>query len=161
MTPTKTLTAFLLSGVLAATLGQAAMAKGMNGGGPMQMLDFDAIDADKDGKITAAEFAAFRAAEFASADTNKDGQINAAELTAKHMTEAAARAAEMSARLIDRMDANADAQISAEELESGPRPARMFERADGDGDGALTKAEVDAAMTGMRGKHGRHGRGNN
>lgn len=161
MTRNKTLTMLVLTTVLAGAFAPVAMAKGMPGHGPMQMLDFDVIDADKDGKITTEEFAAFRAAEFAKADTNSDGKISADELAAKHIADATARAAEMSAKMIERLDQNADGQISPEEMEDGPRPVSMFERADADSDGALTKAEIEEAMTEMRGKHGRHGMGNN
>lgn len=163
MTRTKTLSLVVLSAVLAGSLAPVAMAKGMGMGerGPMQMLNFEEIDGDKDGKITAEEFAAFRTAEFAKIDTNSDGQISADEMAAKHIAEATARAAEMSAKMIERMDGNADGLISPEEMEQGPRPMSMFERADTDGDGALTKAEIEDGMSKMRGKHGRHGMGNN
>lgn len=160
MTRIKTLTLVVLSAILAASVAPVAMAKGMGDHGPMLRLNFDEIDGDKDGKITAAEFATFRTAEFAKADTNSDGQISADEMAARHIAEATARAAEMSARMIERMDGNADGQISPEEMEQGPRPVSLFERADTDGDGALTKAEMEAGMSKMRGKHGRHGKGN-
>ena len=155
------MTVLALSAFLAGALAPVAMAKGMEDRGPMHMLNFDAIDADKDGKITTEEFAAFRTAEFAKSDTNADGQISAAELAAMHIADATARAAEISAKMIDRMDENADGQISLPEMERGPRPASMFERADADGDGAVTKIEMEDAMSRMRGKHGRHGKGNN
>lgn len=161
MTRNKTLTMLVLTTVLAGSFAPVAMAKGLSDHGPMQMFDFDAVDADKDGKITAEEFAAFRTAEFAKSDTNSDGQISADELAAKHIADATARAAEMSAKMIERMDENADGQISPEEMENGPRPVSMFERADADSDGALTKDEIEDAMTKMRGRHGRHGKGNN
>ena len=159
MTPTKKLSLLTLSTVLAGGLMTAAMAEIRGERGHMPMLNFDEIDADKDGIITAEEFSAFRAAGFAKADTNADGQINAGELAARHIAEATARAAEMSAMMIKRMDENADGLISPEEMENGPRRATMFERADEDGDGALTKAEVDGAMSKMGRKHGRHGKG--
>lgn len=161
MTHNKTVAVLTLSALLAGALAPIATAKGMDDRGPMQMLNFVEIDADKDGKITTEEFAAFRTAEFAKTDTNADGQISAEELSAKHVADATARAADMSAKMIERMDENADGQISPEEMERGPRPASMFERADADGDGALTMVEVEDAMAKMRGKHGRHGKGNN
>lgn len=161
MTSTKTLSLVVLSAVLAGSLAPVAMAAGMGDHGPMHRLNFQEIDGDKDGKITVAEFAAFRTAEFAKVDTSSDGQISADEMAARHIAEATVRAAEMSARMIERMDGDADGQISPEEMEQGPRLVSMFERADTDGDGALTKVEVEAAMSKMRGKHRRHGKHNN
>jgi EF-hand domain pair len=161
MSTKKSMALLALSAILIGSLSTTAIAKGMGDHGPMRMLNFKEIDADKDGKVTAEEFAAFRAAEFAKADTNSDGQISAEELAARHIAEATGRAAEMSAQMIERMDEDGNGQLSMEEMENGPRPVSMFERADEDGDGALTQAEVDATMQKMRGKHGRHGQDNN
>lgn len=157
MTLKKTLTLFALSAVLLSSVSTLAQAEGREGPGPMPMLNFDAIDADKDGKITTAEFDAYRTAEFALADTNKDGQVSTDELAAKHVADMTARAAEMAAKMIERSDENADGQLSAEEMANGPRAPTLFERADADGDGAITKAEADAMKDDM-GRHGKHHR---
>lgn len=157
MTPKKMLTLLAVSAVLASSVSTFARAEGMDGRGPMPMMNFDAIDADKDGKITTAEFDAFRAAEFAKADTNADGQVSAEELAAKQIAEMTARAPEMAAKLIEHMDSNADGQLSADEMAQGPRAPTMFERADEDGDGAISKAEAED-MQGKMGRHGKHHR---
>ncbi len=155
MTPKKSLTLLALATILAGSVATIALAERMHGQDAMPMLKFDEIDADKDGKVTAEEFAAYRTAEFTKADTNADGQLNAEELAARHLAEMTARAADMSAKMIDRMDANGDGLVSAEELENGPRPVSMFERLDTDYDGAISKDEA-AAMMKMKGRH--HGR---
>ena len=157
MTLKKTLTLFALSAVMAASAPTLARAERMEGHGPRAMLNFEAVDADKDGKITIAEFDAFRAAEFAKADTNRDRQVSAEELAAKHTAEMTARAADMAVRMIARMDDNADGQLSADEMAQGPRALTMFERADSDGDGAISKDEANAMQDKM-GRHGRHHR---
>ena len=157
MTLKKTLTLLALSAVLAGSVSTLAQAEGMDGPGPKPMLNFEAVDADKDGKITVAEFDAFRAAEFAKADTNGDGQVSAEELAAKHLADITARAADKAARMIARMDDNADGQLSAEEMAQGPRAPTMFKRADSDGDGAISKDEANAMQDKM-GRHGKHHR---
>lgn len=157
MTMKKTLTLLALSAVLAGSVSTLAQAEAMDGPGPQPMFNFEAIDADKDGKITTAEFDAFKAAEFAKADTNSDGQVSAEELAAKHIADMTARAADMAAKMIERMDDNGDGQLSADEMAQGPRAPTVFERADTDGDGAISKAEADA-MQNQMGHHGKHHR---
>ena len=148
----KTTVALLaLAGALA---GTAALAdRGMGGkwgmggmggaGGPGAMLTeaFDAIDADKDGKITQAEIAAHRAAEFALADTNGDGELGAEEIQALMLKQMLARQA---ARMIENMDDDGNGALSPEEMRQGPLAAN-FARIDTDNDGAISKAEAEAA----------------
>ncbi|WP_246566789.1 EF-hand domain-containing protein [Gemmobacter fulva] len=161
-----------LATITAAGLGSAAMADRMGGGhgmpgmmgmmgGPGPMFDFDAIDADKDGKITPEEMTAHRAARVAEIDANKDGKISADELTAMHMKAAEARAKDHVAQMITHMDSDGDGALSAAELLAMPGPGpKMMERVDTDGDGAISKAEMEAAQARMaewKGK--RHGKG--
>ena len=77
---TSKITALVIAGLTATTIAGVALAEGPGGmgmmrGGPMAGLDFAAVDADKDGKITVAEMTAHRAARFAAADTDKDTRI--------------------------------------------------------------------------------------
>jgi Ca2+-binding EF-hand superfamily protein len=51
--------------------------------------------------------------------------------------------------MMDRLDANSDGVLSADEIASGKRAERRFDRVDQDGDGAITKAEFDAAREHM------------
>ncbi|TWI10556.1 hypothetical protein [Aerolutibacter ruishenii] len=53
-----------------------------NCGGMMRGHGMAMMDANKDGKVTRAEFDAGHAAMFARMDTNKDGTIDAAEMKA-------------------------------------------------------------------------------
>lgn len=114
---------------------------GPGGRGEMMVEMFDAIDADKDGKITRDEIAAHRAAEFAAADTNGDGQLGAEELEAQMLNQMMARRA---TRMIENMDADGNGSLSAEEMREGPLVAN-FARIDTDNDGAISKAEAQAA----------------
>lgn len=144
-----------------AQVDEAQMGPDMAFGG----MDFATLDADKDGKISAAEMEAFRAARVTAVDTDGDGKLSAAELSAMHLARMQARADAMAARMIERHDADGDGLLTAAEFATPPSPQRMFERADTDGDGALSEAEIAAARERMaemregRGKGGKHGRG--
>jgi Ca2+-binding EF-hand superfamily protein len=131
-------------------------------GAAKMMERFDAIDADKDGKVTEAEIAAFRAARFTAADLDKNGSLSAEELSAMQMAEMQTRMGQRASKMIERLDGNADGQLSAEEFAEMGQKKSPFERADADGDGAVSKAEVEAMIQKMAdrgGKHGKHGRG--
>jgi hypothetical protein len=156
--PTKTAVAAIA--LLGAVITTAALAEkghggpeGMGGRGAMLLEEFDTIDADKDGKITAAEFAAHRKARFAAADTDTDGLLTAEEMTAYHMAQMAARMQERTAKMFQWMDTNGDGGLSVDEMPDGPSPMHLA-RLDADGDGAISKAEAEAARDhfGRRGK---------
>jgi Ca2+-binding EF-hand superfamily protein len=155
-------TSVAIAALLAATLTSAAFAQngpgGPGGQGEMLLEMFDTIDADKDGKVTKDEMDAHRAAEFAAADTNSDGVLSAEELTQKHLARMAETVAERTARMIENLDDNADGSLSAEEMD--PRMQdRRFSRMDQDNDGAISKAEVEAAMEHFAHGRKKHGQG--
>lgn len=165
--------AAILAGTVVLSLGGAAyadqhsgkrmgdrMGDRMGGHSMGPRIDFDAVDANKDGKITPAEIAANRAARFTAADTNGDGKLDRAELAAESQKMMADR---MAARALDMLDADRDGALSAEEMAAGPGfGAQMFTRIDADKDGAVTRAELDAMQNdmrgSMRGEHGGHGK---
>jgi Ca2+-binding EF-hand superfamily protein len=160
----KTMVAVLA--LMGAAFGSAAMAdRGMGmgmggeGHGAMMLDQFDAIDADKDGKVTQEELTAHRAAEFTAADTNSDGSLSAEELQAHMLAKMLAR---QSARMIDNMDDDGNGSLSAEEMGEGPI-AGNFARIDTDNDGAISKAEAEAVAErmGKRGEGRRHGHDDN
>lgn len=138
---------------IAAPDGQMGQHRGM--GPRAAMMDFDAIDSDGDGKITAAEIKAHADQRFATADTNGDGFVDAAEMQVRMMAQAAARMEQRSARMVAAMDKDGDGKLSAEEMRAGPRAgrgansqdrlARMMTRLDRDGDGAISREEMDEA----------------
>ena len=146
-------------------------------GGRMFEMDFAALDADKDGKVTAAEMTAYHAAQVAAIDTDGDGLLSAEELAAMHVRAATARAADHAARMISERDADGDGKLSVAEMANRPMPARLFQRLDADNDGAISEAEFAAAKDRMgeargakrgdkrgwhQGQKGHHGnRGNN
>lgn len=105
---------------------------------------FDRIDADKDGKVTRAEFDAARAARFAAIDANKDGALEVSELRAwKRTLPSRIRDARFKA-----LDADADGKIGADEFVAQRKEA--FARIDANKDGKVDKAEFDAAFEKIR-----------
>ncbi len=73
------------------------------------------LDADKDGKVTKAEFAAARAAEFKAADKNGDGFISKEEFAAYGDQ----RRGDFVDRMFARLDKNGDGKLDATELAAG------------------------------------------
>ncbi len=135
----------------AASEGAGASKPGMGQRGAA--MNFDAIDADGDGKITAEEMQAYGAQRFAVADTNGDGYIDAAEMQVQMLAQSTARIERRTARMIARMDTDGDGQLSPKEMRAGPRGADagedrfalMLARMDTDGDGAISREEMEAA----------------
>ena len=105
---------------------------------------FDRADADKDGKVTAAEFAAARDARFSGIDANKDGALEVSELRAWTRTwPARFRDARFKA-----LDTDGDGKVGPEEYVARRKAA--FARIDADKDGTVDKAEFDAAFEKVR-----------
>jgi Ca2+-binding EF-hand superfamily protein len=115
-------------------------------------VSFEALDTDGDGKVTRDEMQAYGALRMARADTNGDGALDLGELEAQ----AAERAKKGAQRMMERLDADEDGKITAEEMRDGRHERRHFKRADADGDGALNKAEFDTAMEKMRKRRPAH-----
>lgn len=170
MTPTFKYSAVMLAALVGASLSTAALAEkgpmGMPMGGPM--MNFEELDADKDGKVTKEELAANRAAKFAEADADKDGKLSADEMIAMRDKAEAARKAEMAKAMIARIDTDKDGFVSAAEMDAMPMMDKMFDRVDDNSDGAISKEEMEAVQARMgesmkgdgQGKgHGKHGGG--
>ncbi len=105
---------------------------------------FEQMDADKDGKISKAEFEAFRNGQFKAADKNGDGVIGKDEFAAHAET----LRAEAIDRLFARYDRNNDGKITADELplRRGARDGAMrFESIEGSRKGHVTLEEYAKA----------------
>jgi Ca2+-binding EF-hand superfamily protein len=100
-----------------------------------------AADTNRDGRITRAEFLAYRAAQFSTLDRNRDGQLNTSDRPAFRLP---ATSFDIHA-LIQAFDRNGDASVSRTEYESGPTP--MFTAADLNSDGVVDAAELQAARS--------------
>jgi Ca2+-binding EF-hand superfamily protein len=93
-------------------------------------------DADRDGKVTAAEFNAGLHAEFAAADINHDGVLDPAEVRAVNE----ARIALQASAATPLIDWNDDGHVDFHEFAAAPRA--LFEQIDQNSDGVLDKDEL-------------------
>lgn len=140
--------AILISTVAALTLtagAGAALAFGKDrmGGhhnGPREMFSFEEVDTNTDGKITQEEIAAHFKAKFDAADTDKDGSLSAEEMAAQMKAKQADSMAKRAAYMVEKRDANSDGKLSFDEMQP-QKQGRMFDRLDGDDDGAISKEE--------------------
>jgi Ca2+-binding EF-hand superfamily protein len=112
--------------------------------------EFAMMDANKDGKISAAEHAAGARAMFEKMDADKDGKVTAVEMAAAHkaVTGRAAKKSDMSAAdKIKVVDSNGDGILTADEHAKASES--MFAKMDTDKDGFLSKQEMAAGHAAM------------
>lgn len=149
------LSTLTLAAMIAAGLSTSALADR----GPrhmMPMIDFYAIDTNKDGKITQDEIAAHHKARISEADTSADGKLSPGELVVMHQKARAARELDRVSEMIEQFDDDKDGFLSEAEMPKGPESGRMFDRVDTDGDGAISREEMEAVGEKLRGRHGGH-----
>ena len=130
-----TTTGFGIMAVAGLMLCTAAIADTMGGkpgdmGHMRPMPTLEAMDANKDGKVSKDEVTAFRAAQTAAIDTNADGKLSVDELSAMHLKRMTEAAKTMAQKMVDRMDTDGDGMLSASELVAPPMPVDLFDRVD-------------------------------
>lgn len=101
---------------------------------------FDSADANHDGRITRAEFAAAREKQFDRMDRNKDGAVARDDFGI--LLGLAPSRGERLDRFIAGADANNDKRMTREELRASP--LRLFDRADANRDDVVDAAELAA-----------------
>ena len=134
--------------ICGAMLASLAFGAGPNAGKPD--AEFTAMDANKDGKVSAEEHARATRKMFVTMDANADGQVTATEMDATYqrVTGKKARKTDMSsAEKIKVIDTDGDGILTAEEHAAGSRA--MFEKMDTGKDGFLTKDELAAGHAQM------------
>jgi len=141
----------MMGGRMGGQMGMMDGPMGMMGG--MGQIDFTAADADKDGKLTAEELTAWRAARVKSIDANSDGKLSADEITAFAMSQIQSRIADHTTAMVTKLDTDGDGLLSAAELLARPLAAPDFQRLDRNGDGAVTQDELDRPMARNGGAH--------
>lgn len=120
-------------------------------------------DANNDGTITRAEFAAQADARFARLDANKDGRVSRDEMNARRAkrgphgrgpgmrhTMGGGRGAGM----IEKLDANKDGRVSRDEMrdQALAHATKRFDRLDANRDGSIDQAEMAAMHAKWRGR---------
>jgi hypothetical protein len=106
---------------------------------------FEGMDANRDGRISAREHAAAAKKMFQAMDANRDGKVTAAEMSAaqKKVTGKKAQPGAMSsADKIKVVDKDGDGILSADEHEEGAKA--MFSKMDADRDDFLSRDEFNA-----------------
>ena len=118
--------------------------------GDWAMRLFDAVDTNKDGKVTQDEVDAWRDARFAQFDADKDGQLSLDEYKALWMD----MMQRPMVRAFQGHDADGNGLITQDEFRG--RFAYIVVRFDANGDGVVTREEVMQQLG-----HGPHGPGSN
>jgi Ca2+-binding EF-hand superfamily protein len=101
---------------------------------------FDSADTNGDGVITREEFHAARERAFTKLDRNGDGYIDKDDLSGR--LAGRQKAQERLAQLVTQLDQDGDGRVSKAEFVDGPTP--LFDRADADHNGELSRDEVAA-----------------
>jgi len=101
---------------------------------------FDSADTNGDGVITREEFHAARERAFSKLDRNGDGYIDKDDLSGR--LAGRQKAQERLAQLVTQLDKDGDGRVSKAEFVDGPTP--LFDRADTDHNGELSRDEVAA-----------------
>jgi Ca2+-binding EF-hand superfamily protein len=143
---------FVLVAMLALLSGNYSFAQAPSERGERLAAKFDTIDTDNDGKISHDEYMANCEERFKLLDTNNDGFLTKEEArgaAAQKREEAKQKAMEKAKMRFDQIDADKDGKISLDEWKAAhpdkPMAEEWFTAADTNGDGFLTKEEMQSS----------------
>jgi EF-hand domain pair/EF hand len=130
---------------LISVCGIAAQSFAANGNAVL-LEQIDGADTNRDGSVSKSELTAFRARNFGRLDRNSDGVLTRSDIPAiaKRF-----RPEIDFDRLLKQFDANKDNKVSRPEFVDGP--TTIFDMADSNKDGLLSKAERTAAVKAAKG----------
>jgi Ca2+-binding EF-hand superfamily protein len=116
------------------------------------------LDANNDGKVSQDEMLQRASETFQRFDTDKNGEVTKAEVDARHEAFRDARKAFREVKATDG-EAREAARKTLSEARFDRMGGRMFERADADKNGTLTKVEMETAAAAMFKQRDRNGDG--
>ncbi len=129
---------------------------GRRGGPPAASPIMTALDVDKDGKLSAEEIAN-APTTLKTLDKNLDGVLESTELAPPRDNGQGGRDPNQMVERMMARDTDGDGKVSKEE--GGEQMSRVFGRFDSDGDGFITKTEVETMAQQFQGGGGRRGGG--
>jgi len=165
LVPASVAAALIVSGLTGAAIAQDKGMHSSHGANPQMVQQmFATLDADGDGKVSAAEMAAGPQRRFDVMDADGDGKVSATEMVEHRVARMRAHVEARVAGMIAKMDDDGDGTLSAVEMSMGRRAerkaekhhARMFDRMDADDDGFVSLQEAQEGAASMA-KHGRRG----
>ena len=107
------------------------------------LADFERIDTNKDGAVSAEEFDAARRRDFDLLDANKDGFLSRQEFIQQRGADP--KLTQLRERRFNDLDANRDGRIGRDEYLAYGR--NLFILLDRDRDGRITRAEFEQALS--------------
>jgi Ca2+-binding EF-hand superfamily protein len=135
-----------IAGILAVTLaGTLASAYTDKSGAANVDKHMSKMDANGDGQVSREEHARGAQEMFVAMDADKDGSVTASEMEASHGRNTGTKpvkAEKSASEKIKAIDHDDDGKLTAAEHRAGA--AKMFEEMDKDSDGVLTKEELAA-----------------
>jgi Ca2+-binding EF-hand superfamily protein len=136
---------YIATALLLAVCGGAAQTLAANGNAVL-LDQIEGADTNRDGYVSKPELIAFRAKNFGRLDRNGDGVLMRSDIPA--MAKRFRPEVDFD-RLLKQFDANKDGKVSRSEFVDGP--TTIFDMADSNKDGLLSKAERNTAVKAAKG----------